>query len=246
MKILAIGKELPGSPAREFQFLEQADAARIWELQQQGCLREIYFRQGRSETVLILECENVGQAEEILGTLPMAQAGLITYEIIPLVPYAGFSRLFGLPVEFTPRPSVYAIIRDAGHRLAVIETERGLFLPGGGCETGETLEQALEREIQEECGRRVVIGRKLGEAEERTALGQGGQLALILASFYEATLAEETSTPPEAGSRLLWLPIEEAADRLVPAVQRRALRKFFTFETDHPGRSAPAPTHSEQ
>jgi hypothetical protein len=30
----------------------------------------------------------------VLGMLPLVQQGLITFEVIPLVPYPGFSRLF--------------------------------------------------------------------------------------------------------------------------------------------------------
>ena len=34
-------------------------------------------------------------ARQILAQLPLVQAGLIEFEIIPLVPYDGFERLFG-------------------------------------------------------------------------------------------------------------------------------------------------------
>jgi hypothetical protein len=44
--------------------------------------------------VLILECENTEDASQILGTLPFVEADLIEFEIIPLVPYDGFERLF--------------------------------------------------------------------------------------------------------------------------------------------------------
>ena len=44
---------------------------------------------------MILECACTAEAQEVLGTLPLVQAGLITFEIIPLIPYHGLSRLFG-------------------------------------------------------------------------------------------------------------------------------------------------------
>jgi len=31
----------------------------------------------------------------MLGTLPLVQAGLIAFEVIPLKPYPGLARLFG-------------------------------------------------------------------------------------------------------------------------------------------------------
>jgi hypothetical protein len=63
-------------------------------LQQQNIIREIYFRADRSCVVLILECDSVDEAEKILKTLPLVQANLIEFEIIPLKPYPGFERLF--------------------------------------------------------------------------------------------------------------------------------------------------------
>jgi muconolactone delta-isomerase len=73
----------------------RAEAARVWELQQSGVLREIYFRQDRSDAVLVLECTDAGEAQRVLGTLPLVQAGLIAFEVIPLKPYPGLARLFG-------------------------------------------------------------------------------------------------------------------------------------------------------
>jgi hypothetical protein len=35
------------------------------------------------------------EAQRLLETLPLVQAGLITFEVIPLIPYPGFERLFG-------------------------------------------------------------------------------------------------------------------------------------------------------
>jgi len=66
----------------------------VWELYQSGVLRELYFRQDKDSAVLILECTDINEAEEILNTLPLVKEGLISFDIIPLVPYPGFSRLF--------------------------------------------------------------------------------------------------------------------------------------------------------
>jgi hypothetical protein len=55
MKILAIEKDVPGIPDEAFAPHLEAEAARAWELHQQG---------------------------------------LIRFELVPLVPYPGFARLF--------------------------------------------------------------------------------------------------------------------------------------------------------
>ena len=96
MKILAMEKSVPGVAASAFTpELLQAEAARVWELQQAGALREIWFRQDRSDAVLMLECTDAAEAERTLATLPLVSAGLIAFEVIPLKPYPGLGRLFG-------------------------------------------------------------------------------------------------------------------------------------------------------
>jgi hypothetical protein len=57
-------------------------------------IRELYFRGDRSEAVLILECADVHEAQQTLESLPLMQAGLIRFDVIPLIPYPGFARLF--------------------------------------------------------------------------------------------------------------------------------------------------------
>jgi muconolactone delta-isomerase len=94
MKILAIEKEVPGLTAEDFKPHLKAEAVKVWELYQAGVFRELYFRQDRSEAVLILECTDVEDANEVLNTLPLVKEGLITFDIIPLGPYPGFARLF--------------------------------------------------------------------------------------------------------------------------------------------------------
>jgi hypothetical protein len=94
LKILALEKENPGTGGSQAESLLKEEAARVWDLYQAGILRELYFRQDKTQAVLILECESVEQAEERLNTLPLVQAGQISFEIIPLKAYPGFARLF--------------------------------------------------------------------------------------------------------------------------------------------------------
>lgn len=95
MKILALEHETPGVQTSAFTAeLTRAEAARVWELYQAGVLRELYFRADRSAAVLVLECHDLDEAAAVLATLPLVQVGLIQFEIIPLVAYPGFGRLF--------------------------------------------------------------------------------------------------------------------------------------------------------
>ena len=94
MKILAMEVEEEGVTPEQFTPHLKAEARRVWELYQSGAVRELYFRADRSEVVLILECADTAEAQQTLATLPLVQAGLIHFNVFPLIPYPGFARLF--------------------------------------------------------------------------------------------------------------------------------------------------------
>jgi hypothetical protein len=97
MKILALEKETPGISDDQFGPHLKAEARQVWELQQAGILREIYFTADTQCAVLILECADAMEASAVLKTLPLVQHGLIEFEVHPMIPYPGFSRLFEAP-----------------------------------------------------------------------------------------------------------------------------------------------------
>ena len=94
VKILAIEHEVPGSTDDQFQPHLKAEARRVWALVQEGVIREAYFDRDAHVAVLMLECDDVADASIVLDTLPLVRAGLITFELRPLIPYSGYSRLF--------------------------------------------------------------------------------------------------------------------------------------------------------
>ncbi len=89
MKILALDKvgDIPTSE-QDIKRLIQTEAKQIWDLKRDGLIRETYFRQDRPGTVLVLECESVEEARQIIQSLPLVQAGLTDFELIPLGHYA--------------------------------------------------------------------------------------------------------------------------------------------------------------
>ncbi len=94
MKILAMEKEMSGPQRDDMAQRLRNEALRVWSLYQAGIVRELYFRQDRSDAVLIMECADAAEARQCLASLPLVQAGLIEFEVIPLIPYTGFARLF--------------------------------------------------------------------------------------------------------------------------------------------------------
>lgn len=95
MKIIALERAVAGVADEAFtpEILEE-EAARAWALHQAGQLRELYFRADRHEAVLVLEAPDVQAARGILAELPLVRAGLIDFDLVPLIAYPGFARLF--------------------------------------------------------------------------------------------------------------------------------------------------------
>lgn len=94
MKLIALEVENPGVTAEQIAPHLREEAQVVWELQQAGIIREAYFRADRRSAVLVLESESSARAHETLAALPLVRHGLIAFDVIPLVPYSGFARLF--------------------------------------------------------------------------------------------------------------------------------------------------------
>jgi muconolactone delta-isomerase len=94
MKILALEKETKQTQQNKFDPYLQDEAAKVYELYLSGIIRELYFHEMEHTAILILECSDANEAQKVLSELPLVKAGLITFDLIPLVPYSGFSRLF--------------------------------------------------------------------------------------------------------------------------------------------------------
>ena len=100
MKIIAIEHDPPNVTEDQFtQPLLIEEAQRAWELYQSGIIREMYFRADRYEAVLVLECADVEEARAALNSMPLVREKLIGFELIPLVAYPGFARLFDSTVS---------------------------------------------------------------------------------------------------------------------------------------------------
>jgi 8-oxo-dGTP diphosphatase len=135
--------------------------------------------------------------------------------------------VFGDPkpgVTYVPRPGGYAIIFDGQGRLAVVATEEGLHLPGGGQEAGETAERATLREVMEETGLQVKIETMIGIADELVFSHEKSGCYRKRCSFFRATVIG-AGEPTEADHELRWMATTEALRDLHHEVQRWAVRK---------------------
>lgn len=126
---------------------------------------------------------------------------------------------------YIPRPGAYGLIFDDRGRIAVMETPRGCFLPGGGSEGSETPEETLVREAREECGFSINVGRRLGEAAEyRDTPGHDYAIRKDCV-FFAATVTGTGGAATEADHTLIWLEPQEAETRLTHGSQQWAVRQ---------------------
>jgi 8-oxo-dGTP diphosphatase len=136
--------------------------------------------------------------------------------------------VFGHRVEgclYIVRPSAYSLVQNVGGEVAVVRTPRGIFLPGGGIEVGESPEQAIEREAVEECGLILLAARLIGTAVEIVHSVAENACFEKRSTFFEARLHGLTPAQ-ELDHELVWLQPDEAIEWLSYESHRWAVRRL--------------------
>jgi len=85
--------------------------------------------------------------------------------------------------ELKFRPSVYAIIIKSGKILLSKQLD-GYDFPGGGVELGETLEEALVREVKEETGLDAKVGKLIHFGDSFFQLPMSKRLVHTIYGYY--------------------------------------------------------------
>lgn len=93
VKILALEPEREGAMESQVLALLEHEALQVWSLSQEDFIRDIRFRADAPTEVLTLECESVEEAKRRLSSLPLVEAQLVDFKLIPLAPYPGLARL---------------------------------------------------------------------------------------------------------------------------------------------------------
>lgn len=131
-----------------------------------------------------------------------------------------------IPMEKTSVLVAAAVIVDQGSVFLARRRYGSLAgyweFPGGKVEPGETPEQALSREIQEELGVQSSVGEYFGESEHRSTRG-GGPVKLV---FYRCTL-KGIPQPGAAHDALAWVAIEDLLKYTVPPADIPIVRKLM-------------------
>ncbi len=111
-------------------------------------------------------------------------------------------------------------------KLAVIQTPKGLFLPGGGTESCESDVDCIRREVLEETGSEAEVGAFLCAAEsysEHETLGFFHPIQF----YYTGRIGKRIREPNESDHRIFWLPPEDVRGKLFPEMQNWAIRAYL-------------------
>ena len=130
-----------------------------------------------------------------------------------------------------PRITARAIVMSPDNRCVLMHAAKfGIYtLPGGGVEEGESIEEALHREITEETGCTIAAFEPLGYVEENRAHADYTQLSY----YYIVHTADETLRPhltdAEAanGTCAIWCTLDEALERISSPFFERPQVKFL-------------------
>jgi len=110
-------------------------------------------------------------------------------------------------------PSCHALIMDGTQVLLVLRANPPLQghwgLPGGRVELGETVEQALQREVREETGLEVAVARYLGyrDAIERDESGRVRYHYVV--HYFTARPAGGMLAAADDAAEARWVPLEQ-------------------------------------
>ncbi|MGY5780438.1 superoxide dismutase [Rhizobium sp. LEGMi135b] len=94
MKLLCLDVPQPGASLETYQPHMQDEARHAWQMYKGGIIRDIHFRQDRPGVAIIAEAPSIEAAKAALAEFPLAKAGLIGWDVIPLGPFTNWESLF--------------------------------------------------------------------------------------------------------------------------------------------------------
>jgi len=95
MKIIVVATRNANATQEAVAPLAQAEAKKALELWASGLVREINGRADGQGAILVIEAASEDEARAALAELPLAQAGLLDLDFIPVVPYRGLGLAAG-------------------------------------------------------------------------------------------------------------------------------------------------------
>jgi 8-oxo-dGTP diphosphatase len=132
--------------------------------------------------------------------------------------------------DYVVRASAYGVVEGVWGLLALVRTPRGVYLPGGGMEAGETPEGAVEREALEECGLLVRAGAWRARAVQFTYPEDEQTHFEKYCVFVGAAVVGCEGRGAEDDHQLFWADPAEAARLLTHESQRWAVTRWMSAQ----------------
>jgi 8-oxo-dGTP diphosphatase len=135
-------------------------------------------------------------------------------------------KIFGTKenTEYAEREGAY-LIPCRGDQIAVVQTPKGYFFPGGGLEYGESHLDCIERECLEETRHHSYVKSKLCSAEAYVKHPTIGYFHPIQ-TYYIGDLLDKASEPTEIDHTLCWIKYEALKGKMFVAMQNWALEQL--------------------
>jgi hypothetical protein len=95
-RILAIGTVTPGADPAAVRSILPTEIRETVKLYLDGKIDQWYSQQSRNGVVLILNLNDLATAHDMLEKLPLGQAHLMSFELIPLAPLNPLRQLQGM------------------------------------------------------------------------------------------------------------------------------------------------------
>lgn len=129
--------------------------------------------------------------------------------------------------EVSWRISAYVIvIQDDKVLLVKSKGEKVYDVPGGGIEIGESIEEAIHREVMEEAGAKVKIGQLIDTVEDWFYYKKGTYHQTIQL-YYTAELDGEIGKPTDDDIHFVdFVPLVDIEKYALPDAVERALKKM--------------------
>jgi hypothetical protein len=94
MQFMMIARASQGTPIEQIMPYIKPEAVQSWELYSQGLIRSTHYIADMSGVVFLWEAPSLEAVNAAIDKLPMKQAGILNFEVLPLIPYTGFGELF--------------------------------------------------------------------------------------------------------------------------------------------------------
>jgi muconolactone delta-isomerase len=85
MKIMAIGTLKPLTPEEQRTYLPKEVPATL-QIYLDGKMEQFWLREGNAGVIFLMNVDSVEEADAILKALPLGQANLLTFELMPIGP----------------------------------------------------------------------------------------------------------------------------------------------------------------